>query len=88
MDELSDDDRQTVYRARKIQNFLSQPMHVAEVYSGQPGCSVALADTIESFEEIVDGKVDDIPESLFLLAGGISEVRARYDEMKKTEKAV
>ena len=87
MDELSDDDRQTVYRARKIQNFLSQPMHVAEVYSGQPGCSVALADTIESFEEIVDGKVDDIPESLFLLAGGISEVRARYDEMKKTEKA-
>ncbi len=88
MDELSDDDRQTVYRARKIQNFLSQPMHVAEVYSGQPGCSVALADTIESFEEIVDGKVDDIPESLFLLAGGISEVRARYDEMKKTDKAV
>ncbi|HWQ98783.1 MAG TPA: F0F1 ATP synthase subunit beta [Clostridia bacterium] len=83
MDELSDDDRQTVYRARKIQNFLSQPMHVAEVYSGQPGCSVSLADTISSFEEIVDGKADAIPESLFLLAGGISEVYERYEEMKK-----
>jgi F-type H+/Na+-transporting ATPase subunit beta len=83
MDELSDDDRQTVYRARKIQNFLSQPMHVAEVYSGQPGCSVSLADTIASFEEIVDGNADDIPESLFLLAGGIAEVRERYEEMKK-----
>ncbi|MDD4312678.1 MAG: F0F1 ATP synthase subunit beta [Eubacteriales bacterium] len=87
MDELSDDDRQTVYRARKIQNFLSQPMHVAEVYSGQPGCSVSLADTIASFEEIVDGKADEIPESLFLLAGGIAEVHARYDEMKKSEHA-
>lgn len=87
MDELSDDDRQTVYRARKIQNFLSQPMHVAEVYSGQPGCSVSLADTIASFEEIVDGKADDIPESLFLLAGGIAEVHARYDEMKKNAQA-
>ena len=83
MDELSDEDRQTVYRARKIQNFLSQPMHVAEVYSGQPGCSVSLSDTIASFEEIVDGKADEIPESLFLLAGGIQEVHARYEEMKK-----
>ena len=83
MDELSDEDRQTVYRARKIQNFLSQPMHVAEVYSGQPGCSVSMADTISSFEEIVDGKADDIPESLFLLAGGIDEVHARYAEMQK-----
>ncbi len=87
MDELSDEDRQTVYRARKIQNFLSQPMHVAEVYSGQPGCSVSLADTIASFEEIVDGKADEIPESLFLLAGGIAEVHARYDEMKKNAQA-
>ena len=83
MDELSDEDRQTVYRARKIQNFLSQPMHVAEVYSGQPGCSVSMADTISSFEEIVDGKADEIPESLFLLAGGIDEVHARYAEMQK-----
>ncbi|MEA4871088.1 MAG: F0F1 ATP synthase subunit beta [Christensenella sp.] len=85
MDELSDEDRQTVYRARKIQNFLSQPMHVAEVYSGQPGCSVSMADTISSFEEIVEGQVDEIPESLFLLAGGIAEVHARYAEMQKNE---
>ena len=87
MDELSDDDRQTVYRARKIQNFLSQPMHVAEVYSGQPGCSVSLSDTIASFEQIVDGKVDEIPESLFLLAGGIQEVHERYAEMKQNASA-
>ncbi len=87
MDELSEDDRQTVYRARKIQNFLSQPMHVAEVYSGQPGCSVSLEDTISSFEEIVDGKTDEIPESLFMLAGGIEEVHKRFAEMKKNPEA-
>ncbi|NLI53740.1 MAG: F0F1 ATP synthase subunit beta [Clostridiales bacterium] len=87
LDELSDDDRQTVYRARKIQNFLSQPMHVAEVYSGQPGCSVSLEDTISSFEEIVDGKTDDIPESLFLLAGGIEEVHKRYADMQQEAKS-
>ena len=84
MDELSDDDRLTVYRARKIQNFLSQPMNVAEVYNGTPGRSVALADTIASFEEIVDGKVDDIPESLFLLAGGIEEVHERHRAMQES----
>ena len=87
MDELSDDDRLTVYRARKMQNFLSQPMHVAEVYSGQPGCSVSLADTIASFEEITEGKADDIPESLFLLAGSIEEVHERFAEMKKNGEA-
>jgi len=85
MDELSDDDRLTVFRARKIQNFLSQPMHVAEVYSGQPGCSVPLADTIASFEQIVDGKTDEIPESLFLLAGGIEEVFERYHNMQQQQ---
>ncbi len=83
MDELSDEDRLTVYRARKIQNFLSQPMNVAEVYNGTPGRSVSLSDTIASFEEIVDGKVDDIPESLFLLAGGISEVHERFAAMQQ-----
>ncbi len=83
MDELSNEDRQTVYRARKIQNFLSQPMHVAEVFNGTPGRSVPLAETIASFEEIVDGRADEIPESLFLLAGSIDEVRQRYLEMKK-----
>lgn len=82
MDELSDEDRLTVYRARKIQNFLSQPMHVAEVFNGVPGRSVPLEETVASFEEIVDGKADDIPESLFLLTGNIDEVRAKYREMK------
>ena len=84
MDELSDDDRLAVYRARKSQNFLSQPMNVAEVYNGTPGRSVALADTIASFEEIVDGKVDDIPESLFLRAGGIEEVHERHRAMQES----
>ncbi|HWQ58437.1 MAG TPA: F0F1 ATP synthase subunit beta [Clostridia bacterium] len=83
MDELSDEDRATVYRARKIQNFLSQPMHVAEVFSGVPGISVPLEETVASFEEIVDGKADDIPESLFLLTGNLEEVRAKHREMQK-----
>lgn len=84
MDELSDDDRLSVYRARKIQNFLSQPMHVAEVYNGTPGRSVPLEETIASFEEIVDGKADDIPESLFLLTGNMDEVREKYAELQKS----
>jgi len=83
MDELSEEDRHTVYRARKIQNFLSQPMFVAEVYNGMPGRSVPLAETVASFEEIVEGGADDIPESLFLLAGGIGDVHEKYAEMKK-----
>ncbi|HWQ06878.1 MAG TPA: F0F1 ATP synthase subunit beta [Feifaniaceae bacterium] len=83
MDELSDDDRMTVYRARKVQNFLSQPMHVAEVYNGAPGRSVPLEETITSFEEIVQGKADDIPESLFLMTGNIDEVRQKHREMQK-----
>jgi len=62
-------------------------MHVAEVYSGQPGCSVPLADTVSSFEQIVDGKTDDIPESLFLLAGGIEEVFERYHNMQQQQNA-
>ena len=83
MDELSDEDRLTVYRARKIQNFLSQPMNVAEVYNGTPGRSVPLSDTIASFEQIVEGKVDEIPESLFLLAGGMEEVLERYHNLQQ-----
>lgn len=83
MDELSEEDRATIYRARKIQNFLSQPMHVAEVFNGAPGRSVPLADTVASFEEIVEGKADEIPESLFLLTGDLDEVRAKYMESQK-----
>ena len=75
MDELSEEDRLTVQRARRIQRFLSQPMSVAEVYTGNPGRYVPLKDTIASFKAIVDGKVDDIPESAFFMAGDLEDVR-------------
>jgi F-type H+-transporting ATPase subunit beta len=77
MDELSAEDRLTVYRARKIQRFLSQPMFVAEVYTGIPGQYIKLADTIESFGALVDGEADDLPESAFFMAGDLDDVRAR-----------
>jgi F-type H+-transporting ATPase subunit beta len=77
MDELSAEDRLTVYRARKIQRFLSQPMFVAEVYTGIPGQYIKLADTIESFRALVDGEADDVPESAFFMAGDLNSVRAR-----------
>jgi F-type H+-transporting ATPase subunit beta len=74
MDELSDEDKQTVNRARKIQKYLSQPFHVAETFTGRPGVFVELADTIRGFKEIVDGKHDDVPEQAFYMAGTIEEV--------------
>jgi F-type H+-transporting ATPase subunit beta len=74
MDELSDDDKLVVARARKIQRFLSQPFTVAKVFTGKDGRYVKLADTIKGFKEIVEGKHDDIPESAFYMAGGIDEV--------------
>lgn len=75
MEELSDDDKLTVSRARKIQRFLSQPFHVAEVFSGIPGVYVSLADTIKGFKEIIDGKHDDKPETAFYMKGDISQVK-------------
>jgi F-type H+-transporting ATPase subunit beta len=77
MEELSEADKTIVYRARKIQRFLSQPMAVAEVFSGIPGKYVTLERTIESFRTIVDGEVDDIPEAAFFMAGDIEDVKAR-----------
>jgi F-type H+-transporting ATPase subunit beta len=74
MDELSDEDRLTVDRARKIQKFLSQPFHVAEQFTGKEGRYVALVDTIRSFKEILDGKYDDVPEQAFYMVGTIEEV--------------
>jgi F-type H+-transporting ATPase subunit beta len=71
MDELSDDDRKTVERARKIQRFLSQPFSVAEHFTGMKGVFVSLEDTIRSFEEIVDGKHDALPEQAFYMVGSI-----------------
>ena len=77
MDELSQEDKVTVARARKIQRFLSQPFHVAEVFSGIPGVYVPVEETVRGFKEILEGKHDDIPESCFLNAGTIDEVVAR-----------
>ena len=74
MDELSDEDKVTVSRARKIQQFLGQPFHVAEVFTGTPGKYVRLEDTIRGFDEILDGKHDDVPEQAFRLVGGIEDV--------------
>ncbi|OGG42123.1 F0F1 ATP synthase subunit beta [Candidatus Jorgensenbacteria bacterium RIFCSPLOWO2_01_FULL_45_25b] len=77
IDELSDEDKLIVARARKIQKFLSQPFFVAEVFTGTNGTYVPLQKTIESFKEILDGKLDDVPESAFYMAGDIEEVRER-----------
>ncbi|HWR22415.1 MAG TPA: F0F1 ATP synthase subunit beta, partial [Feifaniaceae bacterium] len=83
MDELSDEDKLTVYRARKLQNFLSQPLHVAEAFTGEPGRFVTLEQTVAGFGDIVEGKADDIPEPAFLMAGTLDEVREKYGEMQK-----
>lgn len=80
MDELSDEDKLIVSRARKIQRFLSQPFHVAEQFLGAPGKYIPLSETIRGFKEILEGKHDEIPESLFLFAGGIDEVVERYQK--------
>lgn len=77
MEELSADDRLTVYRARKIQNFLSQPMSVAKAYTAAEGRFVPLSDTIEGFRQIVDGEADDIPELAFSMVGNIEEAREK-----------
>jgi F-type H+-transporting ATPase subunit beta len=73
MDELSEEDKKTVARARRIRNFLSQPFHVAEQFLGIPGKYVSVQDTIRSFKEILDGKHDDLPEQAFLYVGTIEE---------------
>lgn len=81
MEELSEEDKLTVARARKIQRFLSQPFHVAEVFTGSPGVLVPLADTIKGFKEIVDGKHDDLPEAAFYMVGSIEEAVEKARKM-------
>jgi F-type H+/Na+-transporting ATPase subunit beta len=81
MEELSDDDKLTVARARKLQRFLSQPFHVAEVFTGSPGRYVKLADTIRGFKEIIDGKHDELPEQAFYMVGGIEEAVEKAKKM-------
>ena len=78
MDELSDEDKLTVYRARKIQRFFSQPFHVAEQFTGFQGRYVKVADTIAGFKAILEGEVDNIPEGLFSYKGTLDEVFEAY----------
>jgi len=98
MDELSEDDKLTVYRARKMQRFLSQPFQVAEVFTGYIGKFVDLKDTISAFKQILEGKYDDLPEQAFYMVGPIEEVtekaktllsssaKDKKDDKKKDEK--
>jgi F-type H+-transporting ATPase subunit beta len=82
MDELSEEDKLTVSRARKIQRFLSQPFHVAEVFTGSPGKLVDLKDTIKGFKEICQGKYDHLPEAAFYMVGSIEEVITKAEKLK------
>ncbi len=82
MDELSEDDKQTVARARRIQRFLSQPFHVAEVFTGAPGKLVSIEDTVRSFKAIVAGEHDDLPEGAFYMVGSIDEAIEKARAMK------
>jgi F-type H+-transporting ATPase subunit beta len=81
MDELSDEDKLTVARARKMQRFLSQPFHVAETFTGVAGKYVKMEETIRGFREIVEGKHDDVPEQAFYMVGGIEEVLQKAKQM-------
>ena len=87
MDELSDEDRQVVHRARRLQRFLGQPMFVAEVFSGIPGRYVKLSDTIASFKAIVDGEADDLPEDAFYMVGDLEDARRKAKELEEKANA-
>jgi len=81
MDELSDEDKMTVARARRIQRFLSQPFHVAETFTGTPGAYVPVAETVKGFKEIIEGKHDDLPEAAFYMVGGIEQVKEKAEKI-------
>ena len=81
MDELSEDDKITVARARKIERFLSQPFHVAEVFTGSQGVLVQLADTIKGFKGLCAGDYDDLPEQAFYMVGTIDEAVAKAEKL-------
>jgi len=83
IDELSEEDKATVARARRLQIFNSQPFHVAEVFTGRPGAYVSIKDTVASYKEILEGKVDDLPEQAFFLAGTLDDVRANAAKLNK-----
>ncbi len=82
IDELSEEDKLIVARARKIQRFLSQPFHVAEQFTGIPGKYVPLEDTVRSFDQIVKGELDDLPEQAFYMAGAIEDVHEQAKAMQ------
>jgi len=83
MDELSEEDKLVVHRARRVQRFLSQPFHVAEAFTGIPGALVSIEDTIKGFNMIMDGEVDKYPEAAFNLVGTIEEAIERGEKMLK-----
>jgi len=84
MDELSDDDKLIVGRARRMQRFLSQPFHVAETFTGMPGKYVQVQETVKGFKEIIDGKVDDLPEQAFYMVGNIEEARKKAAKLAES----
>jgi F-type H+-transporting ATPase subunit beta len=83
LDELSEEDRVTVSRARKVQRFLSQPMYVAEVFTGLPGVTTPVDETVDSFEELVEGGLDDLPEQAFLNVGGADDARRKAEQLRR-----
>ena len=85
IDELSDEDKKTVFRARKIQRFLSQPFSVAEKFTGVTGVYVPLSETIKGFKSIIDGEMDEFPESAFFNVGTIEDVKKKAALMKASE---
>jgi F-type H+-transporting ATPase subunit beta len=82
LDELSEEDRLIVNRARKVQRFLSQPFFVAEVFTGMPGIFVPVEETVESFAQLVEGELDDLPEQAFLNVGDADAARAKARELE------
>ena len=83
MDELSEADKLTVYRARKVQRFLSQPFHVAEKFTGVKGVYVPVAETVKGFKAILDGEMDEYPEAAFYNVGTLDDVRAKAEQLAK-----
>ncbi len=86
MEELSDEDRLTVNRARKVQRFLSQPFHMAEQYTGQPGVMVSVEDTVKGFKMILDGKLDSYPEAAFMNVGTIDDAIEKGNKLMEQSK--
>ena len=83
MDELSEEDKLTVARARKVERFLSQPFHVAEIFTGKPGKFVSLPDAVAGFKALLSGSYDDLPEQAFYMVGGMDEVQEKAAAMAK-----